>query len=232
MNNAREVILARVRAALEQPSHLPQAPEGVVARIEAAIRTLTPPDLRGLAAQFKRELEAVSGECYLLSSPQAAAEKLKELLGAAPAAELALDGDPLSRAAAERLETTARFDASTLATEERRSQLAAASAGLVTADFGIADTATCVLRHDAARSRWAAVLPETLYVLLPAERLVPHLQALTARPDAAAIRDLVMITGPSRTADIEKILILGAHGPKRLVVLIILNQTHFHQSNS
>ncbi|HQG44730.1 MAG TPA: hypothetical protein PLG50_03645, partial [bacterium] len=103
MNNAREVILARVRAALEQPSHLPQAPEGVVARIEAAIRTLTPPDLRGLAAQFKRELEAVSGECYLLSSPQAAAEKLEERLGAAPGAELALDGDPLSRAAAERL---------------------------------------------------------------------------------------------------------------------------------
>jgi len=31
-----------------------------------------------------------------------------------------------------------------------------------------------------------------------------------------------MITGPSRTADIEKILILGAHGPKRLVVLIVM----------
>ena len=33
--------------------------------------------------------------------------------------------------------------------------------------------------------------------------------------------EFVFITGPSRTADIEKILILGAHGPKRLVVLLV-----------
>ena len=33
--------------------------------------------------------------------------------------------------------------------------------------------------------------------------------------------EIVLITGPSRTADIEKILILGVHGPKRLVVLVV-----------
>lgn len=222
MNNAREAILARVRAALEQPSHLPEAPEGIAARIEAAMVKQTPPDLRGLAARFKRELEAVSGECYVLSNVQAATEKLAELLEAAPSAELALDGDPLSRAAVEGLAITSCFDAGALAPEERRRRLAAAPAGLVTADCAIADTATLVLRHDAARSRWAAVLPETLYVLLPGKRLVPHLQTVMAMPEAAASRDLVMITGPSRTADIEKILILGAQGPKRLVVLIIM----------
>jgi len=92
----------------------------------------------------------------------------------------------------------------------------------VTADFGIADTGTLVLHYDAARSGWAHVLPETIYTLLPAGRLLPHLQALVDRPDAGESRNMVMITGPSRTADIEKILILGAHGPKRLVVMIIM----------
>ena len=39
--------------------------------------------------------------------------------------------------------------------------------------------------------------------------------------DPAARGEFVIVTGPSRTADIEKILILGVHGPKRLVVLLV-----------
>lgn len=222
MTQAREAILARVRAALENPSHLPDAPADTAARIAAAMAATVPPDRRGLANQFKKEVETVSGECYLLTTASAAADKLTELLRIAPAAKLALDGDPLSREVAEKLKGTAFFDAAALTPEERRKRLPAVPAALVTADFGIADTGTLVLRYDAARSGWAHVLPETIYTLLPAGRLLPHLQALVDRPDAGESRNMVMITGPSRTADIEKILILGAHGPKRLVVMIIM----------
>ncbi|HNW61178.1 MAG TPA: LUD domain-containing protein [bacterium] len=222
MSHAREAILARVRAALEHPSHLPEAPEGTAARIEAAVRAATPADVRGLATRFKRELETVSGECYVLSSSAAAADKLAELLQAAPAASLALDGDPLSRAAAAALPDGAVYDASALPPAERRSRLAETAAGVVTADFGLADTGSLVIRFTAGRSGWAGVLPETIYALLPSGRLLPTFQALAAQPDAAAHRNMVLITGPSRTADIEKILILGAHGPRRLVVLITM----------
>ena len=59
-----------------------------------------------------------------------------------------------------------------------------------------------------------------------ADQLVEHLPAAwtTIAPRAAdpALRgEFVIVTGPSRTADIEKILILGVHGPKRLVVILV-----------
>ena len=222
MTQAREEILARVRAALEHPSRLPETPAGTSARIAAQMAAATPTERRGLANQFKKEVETVSGECYILTTADAAAEKLAELLALVSVAKLALDGDPLSRAAAARLKGIHHFDAAALSPEERRKRLPSVPAALVTADFGIADTGTLVVRFDAARSGWSHVLPETIYTLLPASRLLPHLQALVERPDAGEFRNMVMITGPSRTADIEKILILGAHGPKRLVVMIIM----------
>ena len=56
--------------------------------------------------------------------------------------------------------------------------------------------------------------------------MAPHLPAawgeIARRTADPAIRgEFVLVTGPSRTADIEKILILGVHGPKRLVVLVV-----------
>jgi L-lactate dehydrogenase complex protein LldG len=58
------------------------------------------------------------------------------------------------------------------------------------------------------------------------EQLVEHLPAAwdTIGPrcgDLSLRGEFVIVTGPSRTADIEKILILGVHGPKRLIVLLV-----------
>ena len=74
--------------------------------------------------------------------------------------------------------------------------------------------------------RLLCYLPPVCIVLADTERLFEHLpaawQEIAPRAADPELRgEFVFITGPSRTADIEKILILGVHGPKRLIVLLV-----------
>ncbi len=225
MSSARETILANVRQALEHPSHLPETGGDITERVRAGLRKLTPSDHKGLAQQFKKEVETVSGECHLCADAGTAQSKLLELLQAAAIGRIAIDGHELSRAFAQPLTTRASqvtlVDPLQLPQTERRVELAVTPAGVVQADYGIADTGSLVILYGPEASALSHVLPETIFALLPAERLLPDLYAVTDQVPAERRKQMVLITGPSRTADIEKILILGAHGPKRLVVLII-----------
>jgi len=69
----------------------------------------------------------------------------------------------------------------------------------------------------------ARLLPETHLVLLPASRLVPGLEeALEAVATVSGTSSApVLITGPSRTSDIEMTTVFGVHGPRSLRVLLI-----------
>ena len=86
----------------------------------------------------------------------------------------------------------------------------------------IAETGSLALsaRHPGARR--GAFLAETHFALAADDCVVERLADLLARlaPDlrARAGHSLTLIAGPSRTADIEKTLVLGAHGPRRLVL--------------
>ena len=69
-------------------------------------------------------------------------------------------------------------------------------------------------------------LPPACVVVARLDQLAEHLPAawsqLAPRLSDPQLRgEYVIVTGPSRTADIEKILILGVHGPKRLVVILV-----------
>ncbi len=93
----------------------------------------------------------------------------------------------------------------------------------------IAESGTLILSARHAGARRAAFLAETHFALAAEERLyeslADYLAAIGAAPaaDPSAWRAraghaLTLITGPSRTADIEKTLVLGAHGPRRLIL--------------
>ncbi|NJC88427.1 MAG: lactate utilization protein [Desulfuromonas sp.] len=100
----------------------------------------------------------------------------------------------------------------------------AAGAGLTGANFAIAATGTVVLESTAEATRLATTLPEQHFVLLDPRKIVadssaavPLLRQLHARLPQTF---LAYITGPSRTADIERVLTIGVHGPKELYVLL------------
>ncbi|MEM9440936.1 MAG: LUD domain-containing protein [Pseudomonadota bacterium] len=96
--------------------------------------------------------------------------------------------------------------------------------GLTTAFAGIAETGTLMLTSDRDHPTMLAFLPETAIVVVPTDRIarayedVMHAFRKGGQPLSRSIN---LITGPSRSGDIEQTLQLGAHGPKRLLILLV-----------
>jgi L-lactate dehydrogenase complex protein LldG len=97
------------------------------------------------------------------------------------------------------------------------------AAGLTGADAGLAESGSVVLSHGPGRPRLASLAPEVHIALLPASRMVRSLAHLLAADPGLVTQtaNLVVITGPSRTADIEQRLTIGVHGPRHIHVIVI-----------
>ncbi|MFH0785510.1 MAG: lactate utilization protein [Pseudomonadota bacterium] len=100
-------------------------------------------------------------------------------------------------------------------------------AGITFSNFAMADTGTVVLESTDEDIRLATTLPEKHFVLVdPTTILADNLAA--AAPMAALHQGndpkfIAYITGPSRTADIERVLTIGCHGPRELHILLVEN---------
>jgi L-lactate dehydrogenase complex protein LldG len=109
--------------------------------------------------------------------------------------------------------------------DDFRQQGATAAAGLTGANFGIAETGTVVLESTDENVRIATTLPEKHFVILDPRKILA-----TADEAVPVLKDfheqlpqayLAYITGPSRTADIERVLTIGVHGPAELHILLL-----------
>jgi len=107
--------------------------------------------------------------------------------------------------------------------EPSRELAETADVGVTGATLGVASTGSILIPMGPDAPRVASLLPSVHIALLEAERLVPGFEELFAElPHSAAERaQTVLITGPSRTGDIELQLVRGVHGPVRVVVLVV-----------
>jgi L-lactate dehydrogenase complex protein LldG len=104
-----------------------------------------------------------------------------------------------------------------------REQAAAAGMGITSAALAVVSTGSLLLVPDPDAPRVASLLPPVHLAILPVDRLVPGLEDALAGV-AAAVRSSsapVLVTGPSRTSDIEMTTVYGVHGPRALRVLLI-----------
>jgi L-lactate dehydrogenase complex protein LldG len=88
----------------------------------------------------------------------------------------------------------------------------------------IAETGSLMLFSGPETFASAALLPETHIAVVPASRIVPNLEAAFARmrdERGQLPRATNIISGPSRTGDIEQTIVLGAHGPYRVHVILV-----------
>ncbi|MCX8092294.1 MAG: lactate utilization protein [Verrucomicrobiae bacterium] len=104
-------------------------------------------------------------------------------------------------------------------------ELARCDVGVSECDALVAQTGTVVVTSRSAGGRALSVLPPHHLVLARREQLVadlPDAFALLKEKYGADFPSMIsLITGPSRTGDIERILVLGAHGPKQLTILCL-----------
>ena len=232
--DARETILARVAEALQLPAPPPHlkshalepAPTGglPVLPLEAARPWLpdggdTPEESRRILGENLARLKA---ELHQVADAAAAAAFLADLARSRAWKRVALHGHPLVATAAAALPCdtyqvdTGSFD---------KDALEACDAGLTACEVLVAQTGSLLVSSATCGGRALSVLPHVHVVVATADQIVPTLgDALDAARDRHAGRlpsMLSFITGPSRTGDIERILVLGAHGPKELIVLLV-----------
>jgi len=107
--------------------------------------------------------------------------------------------------------------------EELRDLCAFADVGITSADYALADTGSLVMISSPQEARMISLLPPTHIAVVPRARILSGLDELfSLLPNPAEVTSsMVLITGPSRTADIEQILVRGVHGPGRLSVIVV-----------
>lgn len=96
-------------------------------------------------------------------------------------------------------------------------------AGLVYASYALAETGSVVLFNRGSQGRLVSLLPNQSVIVLKASSVLPRLtQALPIIGREAELFSCVnIVTGPSRTSDIEMDLTIGVHGPGRVAVVLI-----------
>ena len=107
--------------------------------------------------------------------------------------------------------------------EKLRALCATADYGITSADYALADTGTLVMLSSPSEARMISLLPPAHIAVVPRERILSGLDELfSILPQPAELTSsMVLITGPSRTADIEQILVRGVHGPGEIHVVVV-----------
>ena len=88
----------------------------------------------------------------------------------------------------------------------------------------LAETGTLMMCSGADTPASASLLPETHIAVVPVARVVPHMEDgwdLLRAEQGSLPRAVNFISGPSRTADIEQTIVLGAHGPYRVHIVVV-----------
>jgi len=235
---AREELLERIRKALGRASgESSRRPwEALPAsRLEGVMPPIQP---QQLLAKFEEELRAVGGTPHRASTSAEFQEILRAALGDSQATSVVVSRNPLlARIGLEDVlralgVSTTAWPAPGLDSEKSvgrfREACFEAAAGVTGVEFALAETGSLVLSSQTEGSQLASLAPPVHVALYTRSQLVSSLDDVLERlpvssdsSEACSGRSVVFITGVSRTADIEQIMIRGVHGPRELHAILL-----------
>ncbi len=229
MNGDRTAILGRIREALREPAprhHDKPAAVPAGSLTSAPFREWLPavePLPKDRIALFAKLSEMLRTEFVECSSVKAAGDHIAGLAEAGAWKRIALHAGELTVAVA--AELPANLAQMKLEAGYDKRELEACDAGFTECECLVAQTGSVCVTSPSSGGRALSVLPPHHIAIARRSQVVADLTAAYELL-AAKYRDrypsfISFITGPSRTGDIERILVLGAHGPKRLTVLLV-----------
>ncbi|ADW16565.1 protein of unknown function DUF162 [Desulfobulbus propionicus DSM 2032] len=172
--------------------------------------------------QFRTRAEGVSAEVHRFSTPAEALDFLVTLLRAEGVADQPGQGAVVADSPFLNAIDRQQLDAiAGLHFEVTRQRAADAKVGISQVDWALADTGTLVQDATAIDKRLVSTLPTIHVAVIATSGLLPDMPAWLAEVQPQNTGYIAMITGPSRTADIERVLTIGVHGPERLVIVFI-----------
>lgn len=215
--SAREQILQRLR---QRSGPAPQAPDCDFSVLERSGWTQE----RKLA-QFEQKLESVHGEVHRLNHDQWI-ERLAEVLQSRQVGNLLA---PAHHEIGRALQETTHPDLPQLLAYEQPIEhwqpelFNNVDASITSTHGGIAETGSLILWPNEDEPRLMSLVPPIHIAVLEASQLyATFLDAMREQGWAKGMpTNALLISGPSKTADIEQTLAYGVHGPKELIVLII-----------
>jgi L-lactate dehydrogenase complex protein LldG len=208
----REAMLERVRLALGRK---PEQPPEVIPPVYLRHVEWTAEER---VARFTSALEGLAGRVVLSRSQEAARDAVRSMIvGRNAVASAASYLRECGVTGIENVQSEFVND------DAYRKACVEADCGITSADYALADTGSLVMMSGHEESRMVSLLPPLHIAVLPVSRLLVNLDEVLERvPTPADVTSsMVFITGPSRTADIEQILVRGVHGPGEITVVLV-----------
>jgi len=163
---------------------------------------------------FINELEAINGKCFLCENETDTFQKLKHFLQAQNIKSIFCRDSRITN-------QLATYD---ISFSENPVDFEQIEAGITTCEFLVARTGSVIVSSASESGRQMNVFPPIHIVIANTNQLTDYLTnaliAIQKKYGNELPSTISTITGPSRTADIEKTLVLGAHGPKEFIVFL------------
>lgn len=207
MGTAREEILNKLKQAVYPEPEKPDFDAPVYFPIETS-----------LDQAFKENLEKVNGSVHLCSSHEELYKELELFLQKFPKDKIVCNEEALKQ-------QLQKYQVEFISAEKLPFDL---KVGITSCEFLVAHTGSVMVSSALGSGRQLFAFPEVHVVIAENTQVVDYLEAaydgVQKKYGKKLPSQVSLITGPSRTADIEKTLVMGAHGPRELHIFINQNK--------
>lgn len=213
-NSSRDEILNRIKTVRKGRSSFGFIPNSSE---ESAYKPIYKPIVPDALTCFKTEIEAISGQCIICKDENEVYAEINKFVSERQFPYVFCRDKFLIQ----------NLESNKIPYSNKQDDFQEMQAGISFCEFLIARTGSVMVSAASASGRQMHVFPPVHIVVAQASQLVDYVEdALTAiqqKYGADLPSAITTITGPSRTADIEKTLVLGAHGPKEIIVFVSRN---------